>query len=498
MLQLILSRILTQDAARPNAEAVLVGGGRVLAVGSREEMTAVAPKADVLDHRDSFLTPGLVDAHTHLVGYGFSLSQVDLTGSRGVSEVVARLRERAAVTPHGEWIQGGGFLFSELGLADYPTARELDEATPHHPVIAFSRDLHSAWVNSEALRRAGISEATPDPEGGRIVRPLGTLLEYAKEIVRNAIPAPTHREYEAAASRGARDLQARGFTGTHTMGFEPPEALAAMLSLAARNALPLRVWSCVDHDRLEYVRALGLRGNVRGQLTIGGIKFFADGALGSRTAWLYAPGFADGSGTGLPLHSPELILERGREALELGFVPVTHAIGDRANTEVLDVYERLALLAREKGMRLRLEHAQHLRREDVARFGRLGVTASVQPIHLLGDGPMIRALLPHLENTTYAFASLLRSGALLALGSDAPVAPPNVQDNFRAALTRRDDTGEFVAPDETLTVEETLFAYTRGPALAVGWDDVGIVREGAVAEFTLWDEIGGNAASLVL
>lgn len=498
MPQLILADVRTLDPASPRAEGVLVQSGRVVAAGTREDLRARAPGAHELDHRDLILTPGLTDAHVHLAAYGFSLANVNLTGARSVQEVVARVRERAAITPEGEWIQGNGFTLSELGLSRYPTAAELDEAAPHHPVLLHSRDLHMSWANSVALRAAGVHEATPDPEGGQIVRPLGTLLEFAKELVTRVIPPATDADYARAVRRGAADFEARGFTSVHTMAFESLAALRAVRNAAERGELPLRVWACIDHDHVEIAREVGLETLGYGdRVVVGGLKFFADGALGSRTAWLHAPGYADGSGVGMALHSPELIRERGRAGLALGLTPVTHAIGDRANTEVLNAYENLAGDARAAGLRVRLEHAQHLRPEDIPRFARLGVTASVQPIHLLGDGPVIRELLPHLEGTSYAFRSLLRAGALLAFGSDAPVAPPDVQANFRAAVTRVDDAGVTLGAAEALTEDEVLFAHTRGPALAVGWEDSGIIREGARAEFTVWDRLGGNARALV-
>lgn len=487
----------TLEGTQPRVEAVLVGGGRVLAAGAREEIAALAPRARVLDHRDLVLTPGLAEGHIHLVAYGFSLAQLNLHGARSVAEVQAKVAQRAMNTPPGTWIRGGGFLLSELGLSGYPTAALLDEVSPHHPVLLSSRDLHLSWANSLALRLAGITEATLDPQGGRIVRPLGTLLEGASELVTRAMPVPGEAEYLAAARAGANDLAARGYVSAHTMAFEAPEAPRAIQTLAARGELPLRIWACLPHERLEHARELGLaRGVPGGLFEWGGVKFFADGALGSRTAWLHAPGFADGSGTGMPLDPPDLIRERGAEALRLGLTPVTHAIGDRANTEVLNAYDALRPLAAEQGVRLRIEHAQHLRPEDIPRFR--GLAVSVQPLHLQADGPMIRELLPHLANTSYAFRSLQAAGAILAFGSDAPVAPPEYRANFAAALTRRDDEGQPIAPGEALTEEEILWAHTRGPALAAGWEDEGIIRPGARAAFTLWDRIGGHARALVL
>ncbi|ANE42421.1 amidohydrolase [Deinococcus puniceus] len=494
-LHLLLARTLTLDPAQPDAGAVLVGGGRVLAVGSAEELRALAPRAERHDHRDLLLTPGLADAHIHLVGYGFSLSEVGLHGARSVSEVLARVAQRAMNTPHGTWIRGGGFLLSELGLNDSPTAAMLDEVSPHHPVLLYSRDLHSAWANSLALRLAGISATTPDPEGGKIVRPLGMLLENATDLVANAIPAPSEAQYLAAARAGATDLAARGYVSAHTMAFEAPEAPRALQTLASRGELPLRVWASLPHDRLPLARELGIGLNPGGLFQWGGVKFFADGALGSRTAWLHAPGFADGSGTGIPLDSPELIRELGAQAIALGLTPVTHAIGDRANTEVLDAYDSLRGAAEARGIRLRIEHAQHLRPADIARFA--GFTVSVQPMHLQGDGAMIRHLLPHLERETYAFRALRDAGAVLAFGSDAPVTPPDYRANFAAAISRVDDEGGRIAPHEALTELDVLHAHTRGPALAAGWDDEGIIRPGARAAFTLWDRLGGNARALV-
>ena len=486
---LILARILTQVDSQPEAEAVLVEAGRVKAVGSRQALQARFPAAEKLDHRDLILTPGLCDAHIHLVAYGASLSQLGLHGASSVAEVAAKVGQRTANTPAGAWILGGGFLMSELNLSEYPTAELLDSVSRHHPVLLYSRDLHLAWANTLALRLSGINEHTPDPQGGRIVRPLGTLLENATELVARAVPAASQAQTLAAARTGADDLAGRGYVSAHTMGFEGPEAPHALQTLAARGELPLRIWACLPHERLNEAPELIKTNSALFQF--GGLKFFADGALGSRTAWLHPPGFSDGSGTGIALDSPELICELGRQALEVGLVPVTHAIGDRANSEVLSAYDRLRDLARQRGLRLRIEHAQHLHPADIARFE--GLTASVQPIHLQADAAMIRSLLPQLSGSSYAFNSLKAAGAVLAFGSDAPVAPPDVRASFAAAVTRVGDDGQALAAGEALTPEEVLWAFTRGPALAAGWDDEGIIRPGARAAFTLWDRLGGNA-----
>ncbi|GGO38633.1 amidohydrolase [Deinococcus humi] len=495
-LTVIQAQVITQDDTMPRAGAVLVGGGRVLAVGESSDLLALAPRAETLDHRDLILTPGLCDAHTHLVAYGFSLSQINLHGARSVAEVQARVGQVALNTPPGTWIRGGGFLLSELGVNGYPTAALLDEVSPHHPVQLYSRDLHMTWVNSAALRAAGINETTPDPQGGQIVRPLGCLLEHASGLVSAVMPAPSEAEYLAAARVGADDLASRGYVSTHTMAYESPEAPRAIQTLAARGELPLRVWACLSHQRLDAARELGIGSGGGGLFQWGGVKFFADGALGSRTAWLHAPGFADGSGTGIALDPPELIRERGLEAIALGLTPVTHAIGDRANTEVLNVYDDLRAAAGARGLRLRIEHSQHLRSDDIPRHR--GLVCSVQPIHLQADTSMIRELTPHLAEGSYAFKSLMAAGAILAFGSDAPVAAPDPRGSFAAAITRVDDGGGRLAPNEAMSAEDVLWAHTRGPAMAAGWDDEGVICAGARAAFTLWDRLGGNARALVL
>lgn len=491
---LILARTLTQNPAQPEVQAVVVSGGRVVGLGSRSEMLSLFPTAEVLDHRDELLTPGLCDAHIHLVSYGFSLSEVALHGARSVAEVVAKVAQRSANTPAGTWIRGGGFLMSELGLSDYPTAELLDAVSPHHPVLLYSRDLHLAWANSLALELAGINAQTPDPAGGKIVRPLGSLLESATNLVARVIPVPSQAQTLAAARAGANDLSQRGYVSAHTMAYEDAAAPQALQTLAARGELPLRIWACLPHQRLS--EAAELKATNSALFEYGGLKFFADGALGSRTAWLHAPGFADGSGTGMALDSSELIRELGRQALEAGLVPVTHAIGDRANTEVLDAYDDLRGLAQRRGLHLRMEHAQHLRPQDIKRFA--GLVVSVQPIHLQGDAAMIDELLPQLSSSSYAFKSLKQAGAILAFGSDAPVAPPDVRASFAAAVTRVGDHGQRLAAAEALSLEDTLWAFTRGPALAAGWNDEGIIQTGARAAFTVWDKLGGNARALVL
>ncbi len=492
--KIILSNILTLHASHPRASGVLVIENRVQALGSLEELRELAPKAEVLDHRDSFLTPGLTDAHIHLVGYGFSLQNVMLEDTRSCLEAVARVSERAARVDSGDWIFGNGFDRSLWGQMDYPTVFDLDHVSPNNPVALWSRDGHGLWCNSLALKIAGITSGTSNPDGGVIVRdargePTGMLLENAMELVKRVFPAMQLEDLVAAAKLGAADMAHRGFTCVHTMALEPIEYLHAMWELEARGEMPLRIWASISHSQLEHVEHTGLRGGVGDRVKLCGVKFFADGALGSRTALMleHYLGFED---SGVQVDSKETFLERGRIALELGFSPVVHAIGDRANREMLDVLEELTPLARAKNVRLRLEHAQHLHPDDIARFGRLGIAASVQPIHAPGDVKNIRRLLGETRaKTTYAFRSLLETGAVLALGSDAPVATPDPIQGFQAAVKRLDLEGQPWNPEQALSRLETLEGYTTGAAFAAGWEGwYGKVAPGFAADFTLWDK----------
>jgi predicted amidohydrolase YtcJ len=489
---LILADTLTLDPAKPRAGAVLVRAGKVAAVGTREDLETLG--LEVLDHRGALLTPGLTDAHVHLVKYGFNLAELDLAETNSYREALALVAERAASLAEGAWLIGGGVDPNRWGLSDYPLAAWLDEVSPRNPVLLRTRDLHGAWVNSLTIRAAGLSAGTPDPAGGRIARtsdgsPAGMLLESAVGLVHDAMPAETWEETVAAARRAAKNLADRGFTSTHTMAAEPPEHLRAMLDLEAKGEMPLRIWACLPHARLEEVAACGLRGGIGRRVRLSGIKFFADGSLGSRTALMLEDFTGQPGNRGVAVDSADLIRERGRTAIELGFAPVVHAIGDRANREVLAVLEDLAPLAKARGVRLRLEHAQHLHPDDVSRFGRAGIIASVQPIHIVGDAPAIPTLLGEERGRwSYPFRSLLQSGATLALGSDAPVATPDPLAGWHAATERNGLDGAPFHQEEALTHAETLAGYTTGAAAAAGWENwYGRVSPGYAADFTLWD-----------
>jgi predicted amidohydrolase YtcJ len=492
--QIVLADVITLNSTQPNAQAILCVNGWVQAAGSREDMLAIAPRAEIVDYREQHLTPGLTDAHIHLVSYGFALERLDIAETSSWREAVRLIGDRAASLEPGAWLIGSGFLRSRWNLEGYPLAAWLDEVAPNNPVLISSRDFHTVWVNSVALGLAGIHAGTPDPEGGMIVRddqghPSGTLLETAMQLVRNVMPATTMPDSIRAAKAAAADLERQGFTCVHTMAYEPPESLRAMLELEAQAELPLRIWASLPHADLEHLQAIGLRGGTGNRIRPSGIKFFADGALGARTAHMLEEYIGFPGEHGITVDSGETIRQRGRMALELGFAPIVHAIGDAANRTVLDAFEELTPLARSRGIRMRLEHAQHLHPDDIARFGQLGVVPGMQAVHIFSDTRNIDTLLgPSRASSSYAFRRLIDTGATIALGSDAPIAPPNPQMGLSAAIERLDPTGNPWHSEHRLSRLEALQGYTCNAAFAAGWEGwYGRIAPGFAAEFTLWD-----------
>ncbi len=471
----LFGEVLTMDAAVPRAAGVAVRGGRVTEVGERAAVAQHVGKATrVLELGDGVVLPGFHDAHVHLTKHGIALEEIDLSTTVDAHAGLAMVRRRALAAPPGTWLTGSGFALQRWGLDTLgPEERAaLDAAAPDNPVLIRSQDHHSAWVNGAALRAARIDRHTPDPPNGFLARgadgePTGFLVERAVELVRACLPTPGPAALRAALSAAGDDLAARGVTTVHHMAFEPPAYWRELALAASDPGYPLRVWACVPQADIEHAAALGVATGQGGDhFQVGGAKFFADGALGSRTAWMLEP-YPDG-GSGMVVDGPEMLAERFPLAIEAGLAPVTHAIGDAANRAVLDALERTARDWRERGLRPRIEHAQHLHPGDVERFARLGVTASMQPIHLVLDVDSVRTLLADREERAYPMRSLLDAGVNLAFGSDTPVAQPDVIAGLRAACRRKGPSGPALTPHQAIGVEEALAAYTVGAARAIG------------------------------
>lgn len=469
------ARIWTGDAARPWATAAVIRDGRFAFVGE-EQAANTAPGTTVIDARGRLLLPGFVDAHAHLLDTGMARRWVDLKSTLSVDDAVRRVAGRVAASAFGAWVRGVGWDQNDWPGAHFPHRRALDAVSPENPVVLSHTSGHCVWVNSAALRAAGITAATPAPVGGAIDLdeegdPSGILRDTASRLISKVAPPATQGERIAAMQDAIAHAHSLGITGVHAMDVGRGE-FQALHALNDSSALTLRVHEFLSASRLdEWFERNFATGDGDAMLAVGGVKFFSDGALGSLTAWMCEP-YAGSSDVGFPLQ-PIADLERDvRRCLEHGLAPAIHAIGDRANHEVLDLLERAREVA--PGLPRRIEHAQLLAAGDCERFGALGITASVQPIHATQDMAKVDRSWGDRGTYAYAFVSLLASGANLAFGSDTPVETMDPIAGIHAAVTRRNAAGHPPGgwyPAQRVTIDAAVTAYTSGVARAAGIDD---------------------------
>jgi hypothetical protein len=474
-------------------QAVAIKQGRILAVGPTDALIRSHPKAQRVNLPGGTLLPGLIEGHAHVAGVGAMKAQVDLSGADSLPAALERLRTWSSTHPSG-WLLGRGWDQNRWPTKAFPQALDLDALTGTRPVFLSRVDGHAAWVNTAALTLAGITPQTPDPEGGRILKDAhgrlsGILLDSATELVRKHIPALTDAEVENELRTGLASLRAQGFTAVADMGIGAPE-LAAYRRMAETQTLPIRVFAYLSHDHDLMVQELKRPRSK--QLTffqVQGVKFYMDGALGSRGARLLAP-YADEPATqGLWVTDPTRVAQDVAITMRAGYQPAIHAIGDAANRTALDLLAAAGKRAKGK-LPPRIEHAQIVTAEDAARFGKLGVVASVQPVHCTSDHSWTPARLgPERVNEAFPWRSFVNGGALLAFGSDAPVEDANPFISLAAAETRQDPEGDppgGFLPGQRLTRLEAVRAYTAGNAAALGHTkDLGSLRKGAVADL-LW------------
>lgn len=458
------ANIYTLDPRRPRARAMYFTDGR-LAAFDEEALAMKTARMETLDLRGHTVIPGLVDHHLHFTGYAMGLARVNLEGARSIEQAAQRVAERAQRTKPGEWIFGRGWNHLDWDKPEFPTSVPLDAAAPAHPVALTRKDGHSMWLNRMALNRLNISHATHDPEGGIIEHdargePTGLLREKAMALVSGNIGFEPDQITEEDLLIGVRNAHQAGLTGIHNI--EGANALRAFQNLHTKNKLTLRVLHMIPADNLDHAVALGLQMGLGDEwLRIGGVKIFADGSLGSKTAWMLEPFADDAKNCGVPVTPPDKIESLARAAAQAGLMVVTHAIGDRANREVLNIYEKL----RRENLNniLRIEHAQHLHPADIVRFGALDVIACMQPIHATSDYEMAAKFLGQRARSAYPFKSLLNAGATLKFGSDCPVETLDPIAGIHAAVTRERASGEPKGgwyPEEKLSVDETLRAYS--------------------------------------
>jgi predicted amidohydrolase YtcJ len=475
-------------ATAPWAEAALVRDGRFAFVGGERDITAPAG-IEVLDAGGRLVLPGFTDGHAHLLNTGLAMRSVDLKDVASVKEAVRRVAERAASTPAGAWVRGAGWDQHLWPDARFPHRGDLDRAAPEHPAVLTHTSGHCVWVNSAALRAAGVTSETPDPAGGAIDRDedgeaSGILRDEAARLIYAAMPAISRDERMAALRAAIAHAHSLGVTCAHAMDVGRGE-LSALRHLRERDEPSLRVHAYLSAARLDDWIDHARTGEGDELLRTGGVKFFADGALGSMTAWMLQP-YEDSDDTGLAIQPIEELERHVRRCLEGGLAPAIHAIGDRANREVLDLLERTRAIAPE--LPRRIEHAQVLSPEDIPRFAALGVTASMQPIHATQDMAKVDRVWGARGQYAYAFASLLASGATLAFGSDSPVETMDPIAGLHAAVTRRNARGEPPDgwyPQERISLEAALSAYTNGCARAVREEGLGRIAAGAHADFVV-------------
>lgn len=461
--------------------AVAIKHGRVVAAGTRDECRAAAPGAREIDLGKRCLTAGLNDAHVHLYQLARSRAMLDAS-ALDLEGLLLALGERQ---PVNGWVQAYGVDLGLLGAGRPGALAGLDQATGGIPTVIQAHDHHGAWLNSAALRAAGIDEATPDPPGGKIERDsagrlTGVLVEHAREPLNRVLPGvgdPRGILLEAISH-----LHSLGITGVHTMSAEPPDALHGLTALAREDRLRLRVWSTIPGQAADAAIAAGIAGGLGDQwLTIGGVKVFSDGALGSRTAWMLEPYEGEPANTGIALAEPEQLAASMRRWAAVGLVTAVHAIGDAANRAVIEAVERAGR------PRVRIEHVQCLHADDLPRLAASGAIASIQPCHLIHDSRVVGERWGARVQASYRYRSLIEAGVKVALGTDVPVESADPISNLRAAVTRIGANGLAVNPAEAVSARQALTDYTWGSAQARGagaW--LGRIAPGYAADLTLW------------
>jgi len=504
------ARIHTLDTTHPSASAIAVGHGRILAVGQSDELLAEFERAEKQDMHGHTILPGLTDAHLHLEQYALSLQKIDCE-THTLEECLRRVAERVQRAPAGEWILGHGWnqntwssslsgTMEKTGEGDWPTLADLDAIAPHHPVYLTAKSLHAAWANSAALRLAGLHAGSPDPANGRIQRdahgqPTGILLETAMELVSAAIPAPSMETIMQAIQEAQPALWRMGLTGLHD--FDRRNCFIALQQLHQQGKLRLRVLKSIPLEDLPAAAALGLRtGFGDDWLRIGAVKVFMDGALGPRTAAMFQPYEGEPENRGILNMDAEELFDIGRQAAEAGLSLAVHAIGDRANHEVLNAYAQLRRFELDRGLpplRQRIEHVQVLHPGDASRLAELGVVASMQPIHAVSDMRMANQYWGERAALSYAWRTQLQHGAQLAFGSDAPVESPNPFWGLHAAVTRQRSDGapgpDGWRPEQRLSMREALAGFTLGPAYVAGLEDrAGKLAPGYLADLIVLEQ----------
>ncbi len=498
---LTFNRIWTGNPDNPWAEAIAARNGEILALGNRKEIRELAgPNTRMIDQPDAFAVPGLIDAHGHISGLGEGLEYIDLRGVASVEEVARRVKERMDKSPGDSWIMGRSWDQSLWPGGAFPTAAVIDAVAPGRPVWLRRVDGHAIWANSEAMRRAKITKTTKAPSDGQILRDAdgnatGVFIDGAMDLISKAMPKPTKAEITRRVLAAQKQILHDGLTGVHDAGLDPLD-IEVYRELDRAGKLKLRVYGMAllpTGKEVAFVSKPPPPGHANGRFTLRAVKIFIDGAMGSSGALLFEPYSDDPKNKGLLLFEPKLLEAVTTAALKSGWQVCTHAIGDKGNALVLDAFDAaLKAVPTARDARLRIEHAQVVRKEDVLRFKALGVIASMQPSHSSDDMRWADARLgPGRVQGAYAWRWFLDAKVPLAFGSDFPVEIVSPFWGLYAAITRQDAKGFPEGgwhPDQRMSMEETLHAYTAGSAFAqFAEDKLGTLREGLRADLTVID-----------
>lgn len=504
-------KIVTVDEKLPEAQAVAIRGDRIVAVGSNAEIQRyVGAATQVIDLQGQLAVPGLIESHGHFMGLGQSKMTLDLMDVKDWSEIVSLVAAAAKQAKPGEWIIGRGWhqekwsSVPQPNVEGFPYHDTLSQVSPNNPVLLTHASGHASFANAAAMAAANLTEKTADPQGGEILkdqsgRPIGLLRETASGIVGRALEAwrakKTPQERMADARRqiqlAAQASLEKGITSFHDAG-SSFNTIDIFKQAAADGSLGIRLWVMVRDSndnlraRLAQYRAVGLYDN---HLTIAAIKVTADGALGSRGALMLEPYTDSPSSSGLPTVPIESIADTAKLAIDNSFQLCVHAIGDRANREVLNIYERtFAQFPAQKDLRWRVEHAQHIHPADIPRFGKLGVIAAMQGIHATSDAPYVIARLgpQRAEGGAYVWQKLIQSGAIVANGTDVPVERIDPMASFHATVTRKTKDGSVFFGDQKMTREQALRSYTWNGAYAAKEEAIkGSITAGKLADITV-------------
>jgi predicted amidohydrolase YtcJ len=493
------AKVWTVDKSLPTAQAVAVIGERIVAVGSNADIDGWrGTHTQILDAGGKLLLPGFNDAHVHFVSGGEQLDNIQLNDATTPEEFAHRIAERAKTTPKGEWILGGNWDETKWNPPNMPTKELIDATTPDTPVFVSRYDGHMGLANAVALRLAGITAQTPDPPGGTIVRdaqgnPTGALKDAATDYIYKVVPPLSHDQRVKVVKRALAYAASVGVTSVQHMDASYSD-IAVYNELLQRGELTTRMYAAPLITHVDDQVTIGIRHAFGGPyLRIGALKAFADGSLGSGTAYFYEPFLNQGSNRGLlsdEMHPISLMRDRYMKADTAGLQICTHAIGDEGISTILDLYSDVIKAHGEADRRFRIEHAQHMAAKDFERFAQLHVIASVQPYHAIDDGRFAESHIGHdRASRTYAFRTFLNHGVRLAFGTDWEVAPLDPLLTVYAAVTRetldgKNPNGWF--PEQKLSVAETIEAYTMGSAYAEFQEkEKGSITPGKLADMVL-------------